>query len=838
MAKYIVKKGDTLYRIAQDNGVTVEELAGWNDIGDPDFIVVGQVIETSKPSSTSPAASSKKRAIIKAFGLQSNTDRTVYASWTWNESDTEEYQVKWHYYTGDNIWFVGSDETVKVKQSLYTAPANATQVKFTVKPIAKSKSSYGSSSAGWQADWSTTEIYSFRSNPPATPSKPTVSFDKATRMLTARLDNITYEDLNANKIRFLVRRVSDYSIYSNSGYIDINQVGSAVYTCTLAPGDKYRVSCQAYNTRNKDAGSWSEYSEEIATMPKAPKCITECRASSETSVYIAWEKSDTATSYELEYTTKKENFDKSDQTTKVSSIEFTKYDKSGLTSGEKYYFRVRAVNGSGESSWTSPVEVVVGKKPAAPTTWSSTTTAVIGEPLNLYWVHNSQDNSSETRAELEIFVNGVKETTPIISKSTDEEEKDKTSVYAIDTSKYSEGAEIIWRVRTSGVTNEFGDWSIQRLIDIYSNPAFEYFRATDTNSNDVETLTSFPLYISALATPNDDIQRPIGYHLTITSKDAYETVDQVGNTRHVSVNEQIYSKYIDESWINNIELSAGDIDLVNNASYIVTCTASMSSGLTVDSSIEFSVAWSVEEYEPNAEIAFDEDTYTCMIRPYCMRTIYNDDGTSEDVLVENLSLSVYRREYDGKFTELYTDLDNSQQTTVTDPHPALDYARYRVVARSNETGAVGFFDVPGVRTGVAAVIIQWADNWSVFDVRSEDPAEIPAWTGSLLKLSYNINITNNSSPDVALVEYIGREHPVGYYGTQVGESATWSVSIDKNDVDTIYALRRLSKWMGDVYVREPSGAGYWANVTVAFTQDHSDVTIPVTLNVTRVEGGI
>ena len=44
--------------------------------------------------------------------------------------------------------------------------------------------------------------------------------------------------------------------------------------------------------------------------------------------------------------------------------------------------------------------------------------------------------------------------------------------------------------------------------------------------------------------------------------------------------------------------------------------------------------------------------------------------------------------------------------------------------------------------------------------------------------------------------------------------------------------------MGDVYVREPSGSGYWANVSVSFSQTHCETVIPVTLNITRVEGGI
>lgn len=47
---------------------------------------------------------------------------------------------------------------------------------------------------------------------------------------------------------------------------------------------------------------------------------------------------------------------------------------------------------------------------------------------------------------------------------------------------------------------------------------------------------------------------------------------------------------------------------------------------------------------------------------------------------------------------------------------------------------------------------------------------------------------------------------MSYYGTQLGETASWKVEIEKSDVDTLYALRRLAIWMGDVYVREPSEA--------------------------------
>ena len=108
----------------------------------------------------------------------------------------------------------------------------------------------------------------------------------------------------------------------------------------------------------------------------------------------------------------------------------------------------------------------------------------------------------------------------------------------------------------------------------------------------------------------------------------------------------------------------------------------------------------------------------------------------------------------------------------------------------------------------------------------------------MLKLAYNVDRCENKNPDVSLIEYAGRKHPVSYYGTQIGESASWNTEIPAEDKETLYGLRRLSRWTGDVYVREPSGTGYWANITVSLNIKHLAVTIPVSFSVKRVEGGM
>lgn len=899
-----VQKGDTLSQIALDyssysGGKTYQQLASLNDIPNPDLIYVDQVIKLTG-TSTSSSSTNKNTVTITAFGLQSNSDNTLFATWSWSKSYTDKYQISWEYDTGDQIWFVGSSSAISVdsidaaasRQSTYSIPSNATRVRFRVKPVAKTNSS---GYYRWTGNWTSYQYYNVSDNPPSKPGTPSVEIEQY--KLTAKLENL---DVNATHIEFQI--VKDDTSVFKTGTAKI-VTNSASYSCNVTAGSEYKVRCRA--KKDEQYSAWSDYSSNIKTAPAAPASITSCKATTETSVKLEWAKSTTAETYEIQYTTEKRYFDTSDEPTSKTGIENTQYEITGLTSGDEYFFRVRAVNEKGESGWTDIKSAIVGKAPAAPTTWSSTTTAVVGESVTLYWVHNSEDGSSQTYGDLELYVGGELVPTEVIKNSEDEDEKDKTSSLVLTTDKAeaaeleaagrnviliatNDGTSILWRVRTAGITNNFGDWSIQREITIYAPPTLE-FRVTDADSNVLDTITEFPFYVYGLAGPNTQV--PIGYHLTITSNDIYETVDAIGNSKTVNAGDEVYSKYFDISDSLLVEMSAGNIDLENNASYTATCKVTMDSGLTAEGSQNFTVSWTDAEYTPNAEISVDTETYVAHIYPYCEHEelvfykaessngIYTltstvveiEEGTAvmngddfvyatsgdqvfsgtttggdlvyyctviESTMVDGVTLSVYRKEFDGSFTELATGLKNLSNTHITDPHPALDYARYRIVAVTDATGAVSFCDIPGFPVGGKSIIIQWDEAWSDFAVTADDEFEQPVWSGSMLKLPYNVDVSDNHKPDVSSVNYIGRAHPVTYYGTQVGHTATWNAEIDATDKETLYGLRRLANWLGDVYVREPSGSGYWANVTVSYSQKHCDLTIPVTFDVTRVEGGV
>lgn len=890
---HTVVKGDTLSAIAKKYGTTVNYLAKLNNIANVNLIYVGQVLKISetvtvtpsKPSTSStPVKSLPTQATITAFGLQADTDRTFFATWSWSRGYTDKFDIRWFYGTANNIKFTGSTTSVDSidnsrPQSTYTPPENATYISFQVKPIATTHKVNNVDTPHWTAQWSTEKFYYMKDLPPDTPSgTPTVTLEDYTLKI-----EISGVSSGVDEVEFEIVQ-NDSKIYKVGKSKPSTSV--AKYSCNVSPGYDYKVRCRP--VKNKIYGEWTGYSDNVHTKPNKPTEITELRAVSETVVSLTWSKVTTAETYDIEYATVLDYLGASNASTTINNVAEPRYTITGLTSGEKYFFRVRAVNDQGQSDWTEASSIVLGGVPAAPTTWSSTSTAVVGEEMKLYWMHNSKDGSKETKAELKYTANNG---SPVVKEILKTNVSDDVSYYYLSTRSFTEGASIKWLVRTAGVTGEYGPWSATRMISIYAPPSLSLILSNDqAASSAIKEVTKYPFYVTANAGP--DSQKPIGFHISVISKDSYETVDEYGNVKMIAEGQEIFSKFYDiNTRTLSVKMTPGDIDLENNCRYELSCVVTMDTGLTEEEKVTFRVSLDETEYYPTAEVMFDEKTLSAYIRPYCTerpyifyKVTYNSadntykrtstvidplegssvnnaltdmddlvflgvDSTSTSTyftvvqsdrenLVENVTLSVYRHEYDGRFTTIATDISNTDSIYVTDPHPPLDSAKYRIVSTDTTTGNISYADLPGYTVGVKSVVIQWDETWSNLQVMGDDPIDQVTWAGSVLKLPYNIDVSDSNTMDVSLVEYIGRSHPVSYYGTQLGTSSTWNVDIPKTDKTTLYGLRRLAIYAGDVYVREPSGSGYWANISVSFSQKHREMTIPVTLEIKRVEGGM
>ena len=908
MAEYKTYKvvwGDTLSGIARRYGTTVSYLAKLNNIRNVNLIYVGQVLKISEvvkvtpakpnptpapppapspsrptPTPTSPAAT---RVTITAFGLQSNTERTFFATWSWPRGETDKFEVRWFYGTGDKAKFTGNSGFVdsidnSQPQSIYTPPENATYVSFQVKPIAKTHKVNNSDVYYWTAQWSTEKFYYMKDLPPKTPSEPTVTMDGYTLKIEVRdVDEAATGvdfDIIQNDLKFYHCATAKIAW------------GVAKFSCAVAPGNEYKVRCRT--VKNNLHSEWSSFSSNVSTKPEKPEKILEMRAVSDTAITLTWTEALTAESYDLEYSTNLEYLGTSNATTTINSINAPRYTITGLSSGEKYFVRVRAVNPQGTSDWTEASSIILGVVPAAPTTWSSTSTVTVGEEMKLYWMHNSKDGSKESKAELKYIVNNGSEVVKEVLKTN---VSDDVSYYYLPTSSYTEGASIRWSVRTAGITGEYGPWSVTRTISIYAHPSLSLIVSDDgLNTRALRSITKYPFYIRAEAGPNS--QTPIGFHFSIIAKNTYETMDEHGTVKMVIEGQEIYSNFIDTNErIILLTMTPSDVNLENNIEYQLICTVTMDSGLTEEATADFRVLLDDATYYPAAEILFDENTLSASIRPYCTYTPYlfyqvtfdastgiytrtntlidplegtsvdNALTTQEDLvfvgvnssgdtiyfsvvssnreyLVDDITLSVYRKEYDGRFVTIAKDIPNLDNYYVTDPHPSLDLASYRVVATDTTNGSISYTDIPGYPVGIKSVIIQWDETWDNLEIMGDDQTDEVRWAGSMLKLPYNIDVSDSNEKDVSLIEYIGRSHPVSYYGTQLGVTSTWHMEIPKTDKNTLYGLRLLAIYTGDVYVREPSGSGYWANISVSYEQKHRELTIPITLTIKRVEGGM
>lgn len=902
---YTVVRGDTLSEIAQRFGTTVSYLAKLNNIRNVNLIYVGQVLKISEvvtvtpskpnptpapppapspsrptPTKTSPAAT---RVTITAFGLQANTDRTFFGTWSWSRDNTAHFEIRWFYGTGDKAKFTGNSSTVEwldnaQPQSLYTAPENATYVSFQVKPIAKTHKVNNSDVYYWTAQWSTEQFYYMKNLPPAKPPTPTVTMEDYT--LKVEVNGVEEDNID---IEFEIIQ-NDLTVYKTGKSKVTRSV--AKYSCSVSPGYSYKVRCRAL--KNNLRSGWTDYSSNVNTKPNKPEKINDLRAVSETAITLTWDEAITADSYDIEYAIRLDYLGMSNASTTINNITAPRYTITGLSTGEKYFVRVRAVNTQGTSDWTEAKSIILGAVPSAPTTWSSSTTVTVGEDMKFYWMHNSKDGSKESKAELSYVVdNGSEVLKEIVKVDT----SDDVSYYWLPTLSYREGASIKWRVRTAGITGEYGPWSVTRTITIYAPPSLSLVISDDgLNTRSLRQITKYPFYIKAVAGPSSQI--PIGYHFSIIAKDTYETMDEHGNVKMVIAGQEIYSNFLDvNERLILLTMTPSDVNLENNIEYELLCTVTMNSGLTEDASADFKVSLDDVTYYPAAEILFDETTLSASIRPYCTYTPYifyqvsynastgiytrtntaispiegtsvdNALTTQEDLvfvgvnasgetiyfsvipsnreyLVENVVLSVYRKDYDGRFVEIAKDVPNLDNRYVTDPHPSLDLATYRVVATDTTNGSISYTDIPGYPVGIKSVIIQWDETWSNLEILGDNPTDEVSWAGSMLKLPYNIDVSDSNEMDVSLIEYIGRSHPVTYYGTQLGVTSTWRMEIPKTDKATLYGLRLLAIYTGDVYVREPSGSGYWANISVSYEQKHRELTIPITLTIKRVEGGM
>ena len=808
---------------------------------------------------------------VEDLKVERLNDDSVIARWHFDTGTTTDYfGVWWEWWSEERkIWVLASDNAKRVPtshfeqgwfQDTYNVPQqlDATWIRVYVRPWATKtdKGYYNWQSAGvysksikspyWEAH--ETEERKRRLAPPNAPVISSATPQGNTVLLEFSCDAEFANDM-------VIFRSDDWST-SWPRCTFVNITATKWIDRDVKVGHTYRYAMKSY-LPNGTESEWSNTSDPVDMKPAAPQKLKATAVASD-KVRLDWENVGRTGSYfTIEYSDDENAWSNNDEAAitkvRVDETSIQRYTISGLESGKRWYFRLWRGNDTGESAWAHSglidpitgrewigrtiVSVLLGTTPDAPTTTTTPTAVAADSSVTFSWTHNSEDGSEQSAWELWLDVNGN-----VINLGTEwgqtpaDASSYTTSMSAIQA---TDGATVSWWVRTKGVLNTWSPWSRKRTFRVWAKPVVEAdITKVDGSAFPREgsaiSVETFPFVVGGIGLGYTSGNAPIQWWAKIVANASIRSVDRAGEDIWIAKGQEIWRRTVNVGQHGaykkslDIQVEAQDILLTEGASYSLVVGCVTSQGMRGESQgTKFIPRFGASKVpRPFADFDFDDESLTCKIKPRC-----NIKGTSN--LRPNTELSVYRINSDGTPELLADELNNNGKQYIIDTHPNFGRCRYRIVALDTSTGAQnaseGFAD-----TNFDSICIQWGDSFRRISTGGVDGVR---YTGERVLLPYNIKIDESYAPDVAFREYMGRNRPVAYYGTQKGMSASWSADLVRGeDTEDIEVLRELAGCMENAYVREPSGLGYWAHVDVSnITQTADSKKVSVTVQVTPVD---
>ena len=796
----------------------------------------------------------------------------VQVTWTFSESNVSSYWIFWDYTRIEDkstyiagTAYEGTDTGDPMhKAYVIDIPQNAYKMRVSIYPEP-------TSSAWWYGAWSGYKTIRVDSgeveDPLPSPDVPEFEFTPGSRTVHIKLENLgeIRDTTRVRYVQFQIANANKETDYKLSDNIELKATTfwAATWDYTLKVGKSYRVRAR-FKDEDKTfnpppLNGWGNWSDDFSCIPANPTGLSLSLSSGSTSsgtVKASWSSATGADSYTIQYALEKDYLGLPDLSTEVSDITTTYYYCTQLELGKTYFMRVKAVNDNGDSQWSSVESIVNGAKPNPPTTWSNVYSTTVTTSVNLYWSHNSVDGSPISISQVRYRKKGTDDWTTINVERASSSQYIGRYLFTLPSQWQANGVTIEWQARTKGILTSddyWSGWSSSSAIDFYDAPSLN-LTVKNSSGGQIDPdgeLTEYPFTVE-LETDPSNVSTVIGYSLSVTPTTTYRELDDDGSTVRVQKNQPIYNEYFVTSENSyTVEFTPKDILLHQNVTYKIKAEVFKSSGLSKAKSQNIEVAFTSElEYDVSATITVDKSKAKATIKPMCRML-------NEQTIATNMLLSIYRINYDGTLTSLVEDREYNSSSddwgSVTDLHPSLKWAKYRIVAVDKNTGAITSQDIPAKEVGIPGIIIDWEDYPKSYIIGPDERKATASFADDVmrtyLKLPYNVDISSAQDHDYSHVAYAGRNHPVAYYGTLKNETATWTAEIPVDDnlitanqdefdgvSQTMSLLKSLAEWSGPVYAREAvTGIGYYATAKVSFSHEHNSLTVPITIELTRIE---
>ena len=221
-------------------------------------------------------------------------------------------------------------------------------------------------------------------SPPAAPSNLMATATSSSQI------NLSWTDSASNESGFRIERSPDGTAFAEIATVGANVTSYANTGLTAATQYWYRV--RAYNGTGTSsyAGPTSATTLAPAVSPAAPTNLM-ATATSSSQINLSWtDNASNESGFRIERSPDGTAF------AEIATVgaNVTSYANTGLTAATQYWYRVRAYNGTGTSSYAGPTSVTTlaaAVSPAAPT--NLTATATSSSRINLSWTDNANNES-------------------------------------------------------------------------------------------------------------------------------------------------------------------------------------------------------------------------------------------------------------------------------------------------------------------------------------------------------------------------------------------------------------------------------------------------------------
>lgn len=586
----------------------------------------------------------------------------------------------------------------------------------------------------------------------------------------------------------------------------------------------------------------------------------------------------------------------------------------------------------------------IASVPEPPTMLSVPMAVCIGDTLRVGWVHNCEDGSAQTAAQMRLTATKPDGTAYTKTYSATSSEFADVS---FDAGVFPDETRVSFQARTKGAARyktdssgarveAWSEWSDTVETTVYAKPVAQLsLGGTASASEEFEgyDLPSLPLVaeMGVIASAGNLTQDVVQWTLSLVSEESFTYLDALGNDAVMAAGEmvcEVVSNSIDGDFAQpemELAIPASQAVFYNGQAYRLTLSALMDSGLEAeaascafrcafdadglpspDAEIETTGDWgariypSVVEERPVPDGAGyivdsgilrlapldgsepDDGQLASPLGSFEVRVSYvldgepseftaQWDGTPDDIdmsdvewdSVESVSyreagsgtwtelageahrgpyqdesvlLSVYRVDRDGGMVEVVRDIPNAPGCFAYDRHPSFGQMTYRIVANDPATDEVSSADAVESNDW-HGYLIQWDEDSGSYESNYDDEDDSGMnFNFSWVHLPLDNEMSHSNAKDCAMQGFSGRSHPRSVYGTQVGDSGSWSCNIVKDHQDwELSQLRKLGVYMGDVWVRDSSGLNYPACVNVSESRSSKTAAINVSLEVKRVD---